>query len=284
LAAGAARVPPPRTAADGYPVRGLPGAGQPGAPVLRMFLGGRLALCGSDQALYHAALVRPALAGPHARVLVLGGGDGLAAAEALAQPGVQRVTVVELDPEVLRLARTDPVLSHLNHQALDDPRVQTVTDDAFSWLRTAPRHQQPYDVIVADLPDPGLDAGRKLYTQEFYGLVRRMLAPGGRLAVHAGSVARTSFWEADDTVRSTGLHTVDYSVPADRSCGGPSDWGFILASTEPPVLRLPVDTPGTAPGTAADVLDASALRLAAVLADSRRPVRVETPSTLLRPR
>ncbi|MFC1410145.1 spermidine synthase [Streptacidiphilus sp. N1-12] len=271
---GAARVPPPRTAADGYPLPyPLP------APTLRMYLGGRLAVCGADESRYHAALVQPALVGPHARVLILGGGDGLAAAEALRHPDVQDVTIVEIDPEVLRLARTDPALTRLNQRALADRRVRTVTADAFAWLRTAPRQQQPYDVIVADLPDPDLDAGRKLYTQEFYGLVRRMLAPGGRLAVHAGSVADSTFWDADETVRSTGLRTVDYSVPADPVCDGPSDWGFILASAATPVLRPSSDGAPT-PGS----LDAAALRLAATLADTRRPVRNEAPSTLLHPR
>lgn len=277
-----ARVPPPRSAADGYPLPLVPVPARTPAPdggaPLRMYLGGRLAVCGADEARYHAALVQPALAGPHARVLVLGGGDGLAAAEALRRPGVRQVTVVEIDPEVLRLSRTDPELTRLNRGALDDRRVQVVTADAFAWLRTAPRQQQPYDVIVADLPDPDLDAGRKLYTQEFYGLVLRMLAPGGRLAVHAGSVADSTFWDADDTVRSTGLRTVEYSVPADRSCRGPADWGFILASARQPVLRPPTGT-GSAPGS----MDAAALRLAITLADTRRPVREAAPSTLLHP-
>ncbi|MEY9967624.1 spermidine synthase [Streptacidiphilus sp. MAP12-16] len=272
------RVPPPRTAVDGYPPPTLPATDGPSFPDLRLYLGGRLAVCGADEARYHAALVQPALAGPHARVLVLGGGDGLAVHEALRRPGVQSVTLVELDPEVLYLARTDPVLSQLNHHALDDPRVQVVTGDAFGWLRSASRREAPYDVVVADLPDPGLDTGRKLYTQEFYGLVRGMLTPSGRLAVHAGSVATPSYWEADSTLRSAGLHTVDYSVPADRSCNGPADWGFILASSGPPLL-LP-SAAHLAPGR----MDASALRLAIALADARRPARDQEPSTLLHPR
>jgi len=278
----AAQVPPPRTAADGYPspAHPLPAATSgPTLPALRMFLGGRLAVCGADEARYHASLVQPALAGPHGRVLVLGGGDGLAAAEALRTPDVENVTVVEIDPEVLRLARTDPVLARLNQHALADPRVHVVTADAFAWLRTAAGTHQPYDVVVADLPDPDLDAGRKLYTEEFYGLVRRMLAPGGRLAVHAGSVADSTYWDADDTLRSAGLRTLEYSVPADRGCDGPADWGFILASVLPPVLRPSTDAAPT-PGS----LDAPALRLAETLAAARRPVREEAPSTLLHPR
>ncbi|WP_380565021.1 spermine/spermidine synthase domain-containing protein [Streptacidiphilus jeojiensis] len=286
---GAARVPPPRTASMGYPPHEVPGEGsQPAsrpaedaaaAASLRMYLGGRLAVCGADQARYHAALVQPALVGAHARVLVLGGGDGLAAAEALREPGVREVTVVEIDPAVVHLGRTDPALTRMNRNALADPRVRVVTADAFDWLRTAARGGQRYDVVVADLPDPGLDEGRKLYTQEFYGMVHRVLAPDGRLAVHAGPVAADAFWAAEATLRSTGLRTAEYAVPADRSCDGPTDWGFILASVGAPRLRPPTSSDAS-PGS----LDAAALRIAVTLADLRRPAHQPAPSTLLNPR
>ncbi|MFC1404918.1 spermidine synthase [Streptacidiphilus sp. N1-5] len=286
---GAARVPPPRTASMGYPPHEVPGEGsQPAfrpaedaaaAASLRMYLGGRLAVCGADQARYHAALVQPALVGAHARVLVLGGGDGLAAAEALREPGVREVTVVEIDPAVVHLGRTDPALTRMNRNALADPRVRVVTADAFDWLRTAARGGHRYDVVVADLPDPGLDEGRKLYTQEFYGMVHRVLAPDGRLAVHAGPVAADAFWAAEATLRSTGLRTAEYAVPADRSCDGPTDWGFILASVGTPRLRPPTSSDAS-PGS----LDAAALRIAVTLADLRRPAHQPAPSTLLNPR
>ncbi|TDU05062.1 spermidine synthase [Streptomyces sp. 846.5] len=291
---GPGRVPPPRTAAMGYPPREARGeeyrpASRPGgdgpagdaasASPLRMYLGGRLAVCGADEPRYHAALVQPALVGTHARVLVLGGGDGLAAAEALRLPGVRQVTVVEIDPAVVHLGRTDPGLTRLNRDALADPRVRVVIADAFDWLRAEAHSERRYDVIVADLPDPDLDEGRKLYTQEFYGMVRRVLDPDGRLAVHAGPVAADAFWAAEATLRSTGLRTAEYAVPADRSCAGPTDWGFILASVAAPKLRPPA-RPDDAPGS----LDAAALRIAATLADLRRPARQLAPSTLLNPR
>ncbi len=271
----AGRVPPPRGADQSAPdpLRSRPGA------ELRLYLGGRLAVCGADEPLRQAALVQPAMTGPRARVLVLGGGDGLAARQALLHPDVRRVTVVEVDPVVLGLARTDPVLSRLNGDALADPRVRTVTADAFEWLRTAPATRRPYDVIVADLPDPSLDQSRKLYTEEFYGLVARMLAPGGRLVVHAGSVAEAGYWQADAGLRAVGLRTVEYSIPSGPDdCGSPADWGLILAARSTPQLGLPADTPEPLG------LDPAALRLAATLAGTRRPLRPPVPSTLLHPR
>lgn len=224
--------------------------GTDGRP-LSLYLDGRLRVSGRDEHRYHEALVHPAMNGPHARVLILGGGDGLAAREVLRHPGVRRVDIVELDPEVVRLARRDPALSKLNGHAHGDPRVHVTTDDAFRRLRTAPA--STYDVVISDLPDPGITASTKLYSQEFYGLARRALAPGGRLVVHAGPFATRPrvFWTVEATMRAAGLHTAPYRVGGrdagfaagpDRTAGSsraPRDWGFVLACADArPRLRL----------------------------------------------
>ncbi|MDT0478490.1 spermidine synthase, partial [Streptomyces sp. DSM 41014] len=73
---------------------------------LGLYLDGRLRVSARDEHRYHEALVHPAMNGPRARVLVLGGGDGLAAREVLRYRDVRSVTVVEIDPAVTRLART----------------------------------------------------------------------------------------------------------------------------------------------------------------------------------
>lgn len=210
---------------------------------LDLYLDGRLRVGGQDERRYHEALVHPAMNGPHARVVILGGGDGLAAREVLRHPDVHRVDVVELDAGVVRLARGDPGLSALNDHAFDDPRVHVSTADAFAWLRSAPR--AAYDVVISDLPDPGITASTKLYSQEFYGLARRALARDGRLVVHAGPVSSRpkTFWTVDTTMRAASLSTSPYGITGhdagfragpDRSTGGtahgPHDWGFVLAT------------------------------------------------------
>ncbi|GGU60263.1 polyamine aminopropyltransferase 2 [Streptomyces albospinus] len=207
--------------------RGRKGSGRP----LELYLDGRLKVSADNEFLYHEGLVHPAMAGgPHRRVLVLGGGDGLAVRELLRYRTVRSVTVVEIDPGVVRLARTDPGLSALNGQALGDPRVRVVAADAFNWLRQqgtsgAWRRPERYDVIVSDLPDPGITASTKLYSQEFYGLALRLLADDGRMVVHAGPpCARPrTYWTVDATLRSVGLATLPYRIPGRLSdfSGGP---------------------------------------------------------------
>lgn len=253
--------------------------GRHGRP-LRLFLDGRLRADGTAERRYHEALVRPAMNGPHARVLILGGGEGLAAREVLRYAGVRRVDVVDPDADLVRLARHDPALSALNAHALDDPRAHVATGDAFRLLR---RTGARYDVVISDLPDPGITESTKLYSQEFYGLVRRVLTGAGRLVVHAGPVeARPRvFWTVDSTVRAAGFVTVPYrvGVPAvpgpSGSCDrplshGPCDWGLVLAS----------------PGRVRPVrpVHASIALTAAVREAARTRVADLPPSTLVHPR
>ncbi|MGW0934496.1 polyamine aminopropyltransferase [Streptomyces sp. NPDC002666] len=256
---------------------------------LDLYLDGRLRVSSRDEYRYHEALVHPAMNGPHARVLILGGGDGLAAREVLRYPDVRSVTVVELDPAVTRLARTDRALSELNAHAYRDPRTTAVTGDAFSWLRTV---RDRFDVVVADLPDPGISASTKLYSAEFYGLVDRALAPDGRLVVHGGpAVSRPhTFWTVEASMRAAGLHTRPYrisgryagfAVGPDRATGGPAEvhgWGFVLAGpAAEPVLRLDAGAPRLRS------LTGPALRDAGRRAEAGR-LRGQAPSTLVHPR
>jgi spermidine synthase len=239
---------------------------------VRLFLNGDLQFSSIDEYRYHEALVHPAMAGPHRRVLVLGGGDGLAVREILRHPAVEQVTLVELDPAVVRLARSDARLRLLNGGALDDRRVQVVNADAFAWLRGA---ADRFDAVVVDLPDPDSTATAKLYSVEFYALVRHVLAPGGRAAVQAGSpyFAPRSFWCVAASMREARLAVTPYHVDV-PSFG---DWGFLLgAASAQPALRLPDPQPPLR------FLDGDVLRAAAVFPRDRRPVSAHA-STLNKP-
>jgi spermidine synthase len=197
---------------------------------IRLFLNGNLQFHSRDEYRYHEALVHPALAahGAPRSVLVLGGGDGMAVREVLKYPSVERVTLVELDPHMTRLFSTAPMLRALNGDALRSPRVQIVNADAFAWLE---QHDEMFDAIVVDFPDPTNFAIGKLYTRTFYELVERHLAASGYAVVQTTSplIARKSFWTVVTTIESAGLTTAPYHAHV-PSFG---EWGFIVASHRP---------------------------------------------------
>ena len=207
-------------------------------------------------------------------VLILGGGDGLAVREVLKWPGVKRIILVDIDPAMTRIARTYPSLRAQNGGALEDPRVTIVHEDAFTYLN---KTAELSSVIVADLPDPNSEALAKLYSREFYGMIRRRLAPGGILVTQATSplFSRDAFWCIEKTVAAAGFATTPYHVYV-PSFG---DWGFVLAkdSTTPPKLTATRLT-----GLALKYLTPETLSILSVFDAESSPTLVG-PSTLDRP-
>lgn len=193
---------------------------------LRLFLNSHLQFSSKDEYRYHEALVHPGLSAQTdaRRVLVLGGGDGLALREILKHPGVELVTLVDLDPEMTRLFSTHPELTRLNQGAFADPRVHVVNADAFVWLQSP---IAPFDFAVVDFPDPSNYSIGKLYTTAFYRALESHLTPAGRFVVQSTSplFARRSFWCVVTTVEAAGLNATPYHVYV-PSFG---EWGFVLA-------------------------------------------------------
>ena len=209
-----------------------------GRTSFHLFINGALQLTSADEHRYHEALVHPVVSVARSnrgslprRALVLGGGDGLAVRELLRYPGFESVTLVELDPAMTDLARNHPLFARQNQRALQDARVRVVNADAMIWLRDVAPEEAPYDVIVADFPDPNAFSLGKLYTRRFYRMMAKVLAPNGAAVVQATSpmYARRSFWTVAQTMEAAELVVRGYhaSVP---SFG---EWGYILASKRP---------------------------------------------------
>ena len=204
----------------------------------RLFLNGNLQFHSRDEYRYHEALAHPALLahGAPRRVLVLGGGDGMAVREVLRHPGVQEITLVELDAAMTGLFSQQPLLRQLNAGALSSPKLKVVNADAFQWLQ---QQQAVYDVILIDFPDPSNFSLGKLYTTTFFESVDQHLAAGGFMAVQTTSplVARRSFWTVVATLEAVGLKTWPYHAHV-PSFG---EWGFVLAGRRPlrPIESLP---------------------------------------------
>ena len=194
---------------------------------VRLYLDKELQFSTRDEYRYHESLVHPAmsLAPSRERVLVIGGGDGLVIREVLKYPDVQEAILVDIDPAMTRLGRTFGPIVDFNHDALNDPRVQIVNADGFKFLENS---SDLYGVIISDLPDPRTEALAKLYSLEFYTLIKRHLAKGGMFAAQASSpyFVRSAYWCMMHTAAAGGLNVRTYHtyIP---SFG---DWGFLLAS------------------------------------------------------
>ncbi|HNC62233.1 MAG TPA: polyamine aminopropyltransferase [Rhodocyclaceae bacterium] len=208
----------------------------------RLYINGNLQFSSRDEHRYHEALVHPALeSAPWAqRVLILGGGDGLALREVLRYPNVKAVTLVDLDAEMTRLFSTAPSLVQLNKAAFADPRVTVVNQDAAQWIEHG---DGMFDLAIADFPDPSSFALGKLYSVPFYRLLAKHVAANGYIVVQSTSpyYAPQAYWSIVRTLEEAGLHTWPYHayVP---SFG---EWGFVLASAQgrfapPTAYRLPM--------------------------------------------
>ena len=138
---------------------------------VRLFLDGHLQFSSLDEYRYHEALVHPGLASvaDPRRVLVLGGGDGMAVREVLKDDRVREITLVDLDPMMTEIFRDHEAFAALNDHALRSPRVKVVNADAFVWIES---DRTRYDFIVVDFPDPRSYSLGKLYTTTFYRRLR----------------------------------------------------------------------------------------------------------------
>lgn len=202
---------------------------------LRLFLNNNLQFSTRDEYRYHEALVHPGLAslGTPKHVLILGGGDGLAAREVLKYPTVETVTLVDLDGAMTGLFSSNDMLTSLNGGSLTSPKMKLVNGDAFLWLKSyAIDESHPaFDFVVVDFPDPSNYSIGKLYSLSFYKLLKNVLAKDGIAVIQSTSpyVARKSFWCVANTVEAAGFVATPYHayVP---SFG---EWGFVMASRRP---------------------------------------------------
>lgn len=181
-----------------------------------------------DEAIYHEALVHPAMTahpGPR-RVLILGGGEGATLREVLKHRCVERAVMVDIDRELVALCRKH--LSSWSAGAFRDRRARVVIGDAVRFILRGPG---TYDVIIADISDPeeGSPAG-VIYTREFYRALGRRLRPGGVFVTQATEI----FYDG------SGIHPILRATLASVFAGAASYgeyipsfsslWGFIAAS------------------------------------------------------
>lgn len=203
---------------------------------LRLYLNQELQFCSLDERYYHEALVYPAMeiAGSHERILILGGGDGLALREVLKYPNVKHVDLVDIDSMIIELAKNEPALLAQNNRSLLDDRLNIYIEDAKKYIE---RELQPYHVIIIDFPDPVDPLLSALYTKELFSKIANHLTVDGALVCQSNSPEDTPqvFWSIAETITKAGLYTMGYNVIV-PSFGL---WGFHLATHKKFTGKIP---------------------------------------------
>ncbi|WP_440056894.1 polyamine aminopropyltransferase (plasmid) [Pseudoalteromonas sp. T1lg65] len=207
---------------------------------IRLYLNGGLQFSSIDEYRYHESLIHPAMQrlAKVNNVLILGGGDGLAIRELLKYPQIDSITLVDLDPAVAELARSNHYLKQLNQDALASQKVTIRHQDAFVYLSESKAF---YDLIVVDLPDPKTISLARLYSKQFYTLVKHRLSNQGIVVTQATSpyFAGQAFWSIHNTVAAAGFNKV---TPYHVDIPSFGNWGFVMACKshcEPSHNRLP---------------------------------------------
>jgi len=192
----------------------------------QLFLNSNLQFNSRDEYRYHEALVHPAMLSTKKprRVLVMGGGDGLALREILKYESVESVTLVDLDPAMTSLWKHYKSLAELNKHSYDDPRVTVINNDAFVWLGET---SSEFDLAIVDFPDPTSFSLGKLYSRRFFRMLFSRLTDDAPVAIQCTSPfqARQSYWCILNTMKAAGFHVHAYHA-AVPSFGV---WGFALA-------------------------------------------------------
>jgi spermidine synthase len=206
------------------------------------YINGDLQFDSQDEAIYHEHLVGPAIAlatarfpGQPLRVLICGGGDGLAARDALRFGAVGEVVLVDYDAAVLQLARSTFVpynQDSLNPSGkLGRDRVTVYNFEAFEFVQLLPDNH--FQVVICDFTCPDTLAAEAIYSREWFAQIRRVLLPEGVMATNGVSADRETqgFWCIYQTLMAAGFDVkpMQLAIPSfQRHEYGL--WGFFLAS------------------------------------------------------
>ncbi len=139
-----------------------------------------------DEAFYHESLVHPAmLAHPNPEtVLVIGGGEGATLREVLRHKTVKRVTMIDIDEELIEIAKK--YLKEWSQGAFEDPRVELRFGDARQVLKEL---NESYDIVICDLSEPSSSTpAYSIFNDEFMDALTDVLKPDGILVSQASDM------------------------------------------------------------------------------------------------
>ena len=193
---------------------------------VRLYLNRVIQFSSADEHRYHESLVHVPLS-MHTnakRVLILGGGENLASREVLKHETVEQIDVVDIDSTMFYLAKENNYLKTINNNAATNKKVNLITEDAFTFLFN---NEEPYDIIIADLPDPTNQAIARLYSKQFFLMAKRNLKKEGVFVTQSGEIyfSNTVF----SCIKNTLSSVFEIVEPYHTYIPSFGDWGFIIA-------------------------------------------------------
>ncbi|QRG68047.1 spermidine synthase [Brevibacillus choshinensis] len=166
------------------------------------------------------------------RILIIGGGGGITTREVLRYTEVDKVTVIDIDDAMMDLGKNFKPLVKFNKGSLNDPKVRTIIKNGRAFVE---KSRKQWDVIIIDVPEPSNKALAlgKLYSREFYRLLKKRLAPGGVIAIASSILSEMPefCWSVVATLKAAGYYVLPYHYDAMEKYE--QDWCFCLAATRP---------------------------------------------------
>ncbi len=155
----------------------------------------------NEEYIFHEALTDvPMVMAPSVRrVLILGGGDGLALRNVLRYEGVLKAVLCELDPLVIEMTREVPEMRALSEDSLRDPRATVLVQDALVLLRET---DDVFDVVICDFPAWTRPEQEGLFSAEFFELLQRVCHEETVIGVQVSQDPET-FWPIRDGIEKT---------------------------------------------------------------------------------
>jgi spermidine synthase len=122
----------------------------------------------------------PALLHPNPKtVLGIGFGAGVSAGTFTRYPGIQSITVCEIEPAVPPTSTR--YFAKEDYDVMHNPRTRIIFDDARHYLLTT---RDKFDIIASDPLDVFVKGTAAIYSEEYFEQVKRHLNPGGMFTLY----------------------------------------------------------------------------------------------------
>lgn len=187
-----------------------------------------------DDSIYAEAFIHVpmAVAGKRESILIIGGGGGITSREVLRYREVKEIVAVDVDSVMVDFGKNLEPLVKFNKGSLNNPKVKTVIEDGRKFVE---ENESKWDAIFVDIPEPSSENPqlRRLFSVEFFRLLKERLEPGGVVTISCPSLAKIPdyLWSVQATLVEAGFHVLSYHY--DTIAEYEDDYGYCMATNRP---------------------------------------------------